>query len=176
MNLVRAKQIDGWMSDLELEWLAEQAARSEMVIEVGCYKGRSTRALADNCKGTVFAIDPYKGDYLYPDGRVMMNIGDNIYKQFLDNLDDVIKTQKVIHFRQELSQMHNIRGDFIFLDGDHRYEPLRSDIFSALRLANPNGLIAGHDYGHPDWPDVSRVVNEMFSFVNKVGTIWWIRL
>jgi hypothetical protein len=62
MNIDNAKLITtGYMSDPELEWLATQALGHRKIAEVGSWTGRSTRALADNTKGTVWAIDTWEG-------------------------------------------------------------------------------------------------------------------
>src|SRR5258708_38660332 len=49
------------MSEAELTWLAEQAACHKVIVEVGSYLGRSTRALGDHTTGIVYAIDDWYG-------------------------------------------------------------------------------------------------------------------
>src|SRR5215467_12420466 len=63
MNIDVAREIDGWMSENELRFLAHNASKYNLILEAGCYKGRSTRAMADNTNGVIFAIDPWNGDY-----------------------------------------------------------------------------------------------------------------
>lgn len=48
IDIVPALGIQGWMEPFELQWLAEQAARCTTIVEIGSWKGRSTRALADH--------------------------------------------------------------------------------------------------------------------------------
>ena len=50
--------------------------------------------------------------------------------------------------------------DFVFLDADHSHE----GTLQAMRTWWPKlasyGLMAGHDYGHPDYPGVEQAVHE----------------
>lgn len=175
--LDKAKAIDGWMSFSELSWLAQTAADKSLIIEVGCYKGRSTRAIADNCNGAkVYAVDPYHGNYLYDDGRVFKSMDDKIMNQFYHNLKDHLTSGKVTHHRETLdSFVKNLeeKPDFIFLDGDHRYDEVMNDIRNSLKVLSNGGILSGHDYTHKDWPGVKKAVSEIFGKVNLVDSIWW---
>ena len=68
MNIAKAETIDGWMTSIELAWLAEQARASDYILEFGCYQGRSTRSLADNTPGIVLAVDRWNyNKEIHPD-------------------------------------------------------------------------------------------------------------
>lgn len=173
-DIENAKRIEGWMSEQELTWLASVARESDIIIEIGCFLGRSTRALADNCPGTVFAIDPYHGPYLHLDGRYFRDFGEKELKEFLHNLSDHLATRKVIQFRGTFVDFTvPLSADFIFIDGDHRYDAVKQDIEIALNYIKPDGIIAGHDYTHPDWVDVKRAVDEFFPNAKMIDSIWY---
>ena len=58
INITQALQIQGWMSEPELYWLAEQARKPITIVEAGSYCGRSARAIADNMhEGTLHCVD-----------------------------------------------------------------------------------------------------------------------
>ena len=59
----------------------------------------------------------------------------------------------------------------VFLDADHRYEAVKSDIeWSVARGAK---VICGHDFG-AEWPGVERAVREIFgSNFSTSGSLWW---
>ena len=176
MNITRALNIEGWMFEDELKFLAQQAASAHLTIEFGCYKGRSTRALADNTNGTVFAVDPWNGDYPSNDGGIH-GIRTDVFDEFKKNLYDKITDETVIPFKTFSTDFYTSRiPDFIFIDGDHRYETVLKDIKLSQELMKKGGILAGHDYTHGDWPGVKKAVDEIFSKINQIDSIWWVYL
>lgn len=177
VDISRALAIGGWMSNEELLWLATHAQTHNRIVEFGSLHGRSTRALADNNKGTIYAVDPWCGAYKTDDGRVVENIDTNVYPYFYHNLKDHIDKGHVVPvrgFSYNLSLPDCV--DMVFIDGDHRYETVVKDIKKAIELTKPGGLISGHDYGHLQWPGVNRAVDEIFGDNVRLleGTfIWW---
>jgi Methyltransferase domain len=55
-----------------------------------------------------------------------------------------------------------LRGkvDFVFVDGDHAYEYVKSDSENAFSMLSPNGVVLWHDYGRR-WKDVARCLAEI---------------
>lgn len=182
MNIEKAKNISGWMSTRELEFLATNAERADTIVEFGSYLGRSTRALADNSskKAIIYAVDPWNGEYYRDDGTPLPLFNKTNYIQFLTNLQDHIKANKVRIVRDYSYYFPTaIKADFVFIDGDHRYEPCYDDIMRAIGIVSASklALVAGHDYGHKDWPGVKQAVDEVFaSRVKVIDTIWYIEL
>jgi predicted O-methyltransferase YrrM len=170
------------MDDAELRWLARAARTCRTIVEVGCYQGRSTRALADHCPGTVYAVDPWQGYYPQDDGAPAKWLDcDAAGRAFGANLADHLLTGKVIAiqatFEQAMPELKR-RGlcglaDLVFIDGDHRYEEVLGDISRALSFVRPGGTIAGHDYRHKDWPGVKRAVDEAVEGFMLEHSIWW---
>jgi predicted O-methyltransferase YrrM len=88
--------------------------------------------------------------------------------------------------------------DFIYVDGDHKYESVKSDLQQAKRLVNKDfGIICGDDleripttelyelaqknkdrdflrHPHNFHPGVLLAVAEEFSAVNMVNGFWWV--
>lgn len=179
MQLDKAKSIDGWMSDLELEWLAEISQDKRIIIEFGCYLGRSTRAIADNTKAIIYAVDPFTDEYYDKNGKRIQILRSDSYEQFRANLKEYIESNQLEIVRSKSSELPDYFGngfaDFVFIDADHRYEAVKHDINLARKLVLKNGIIAGHDYTFvSDWPGVKQAVDEEFSRVNQVGSIWWV--
>jgi predicted O-methyltransferase YrrM len=174
------------MSLSELRWLAQAARGCRVIVEVGSYKGRSTRALADHCPGTVFAVDPWDGGYVNDDDTQARWLDTRqAREQFQRNLDDHLRTGRVVqlvHFfnaggAQAIEDWLGGpgRADLIFIDGDHRFEMVLEDIAHARRLARLGGIIAGHDFTHVSWPGVARAVKREFPNHNLCDSIWWVR-
>lgn len=177
MLLEAAHNIQGWMSNTELAWLAQRAKEAEIIFEYGCYKGRSTRALADNTPGIVYAIDPWDGFYPCNDGQ-KHSIDTNVYPEFERNLQDHIESGKVIPIKDfSWSFKPLVKADFIFIDGDHRFDAVMDDIKHALKYINSWGIIAGHDYGHNEWYGVKQAVDTMFpGKFEVIDSIWSVKL
>jgi predicted O-methyltransferase YrrM len=162
--LSKALNTEGWTTQQELSWLNTTAARLE-VVELGCYMGRSTLALAEHAK-FVLAIDDWR----------MCD-----YTKFHDNVDGYI--DKVVfpvhmdHSKIDLDKLPKRPPfDMVFIDGDHAYASVVRDIQLWRKHIRPGGIICGHDYANPEWPDVKRVVDEIFPSVSAVGFIWWVTL
>lgn len=186
IDIARADSItDGWMKRDELVWLATQAQRCRNIIEIGSYAGRSTRALADHCPGTVYAVDPWDGDYFRADGTKHRKVDTRQYDAFRANLADHIEAGRCVPMRgtivdAEAELRRRIPGgaDLVFIDGDHRREQLLIDIAKGRGLLRHGGILSGHDYGKRDWPDVKAVVDEIFAYasVERCRSIWWVTL
>lgn len=175
MNLERALSIHGWMSPRELHWLAEKAIQAKVIIEVGCYHGRSTRALGDNTNGIVYAVDPW--EKFYPDNNGNKHcIEPDVYPQFYENMKDLILLGKVKPVKEYFTYFGQ-RADMIFLDGDHRADTLRHDIECAEKMINPGGIICGHDYTHEHWPGVKQAVDEHYNGkeIEFTSSIWSVK-
>ena len=177
---MRPEAIDGWMSKGALSWLYRQSMASKVVVEVGAWKGRSTKALALRCPGTVYAVDTWAGvpddpeqnDRLYPDREASWDV-------FSRNLAQEIKRRRVVPLRMESTQAaqymldKGIAPDFVFIDADHRYEAVVQDIKAWGAVLRKGGILAGHDYW-PSWPEVIRAVDELVPDRQLVtGGIWW---
>jgi predicted O-methyltransferase YrrM len=182
IDVSRAKAIRGYMAHEELKWLAERALESRVIIEVGCWQGRSTRALADHCPGVIYSIDPWEGPYLNEDGSIH-KINTSVFEIFQSNLADHVESGRVVPVRQTsqsawsyLADTIGETVDLVFLDGDHRYDTVVAEIESYRLLLKPGGILAGHDYGHDDWPGVQRAVDLSYPNAEHCRSIWWVRL
>jgi predicted O-methyltransferase YrrM len=180
VNIDGAQNIRGWMHDGELAWLAEQASKASTIIEIGCAYGRSTLSLAGNTAGIIYAIDTWAGSAdergtNHADFRE--HAGDRAMIEFCENLWQPIVDRKIIPLRIQSSNAaallarQGIAADFIFIDGDHAYEAVRSDITNFLPLLAPGGIFAGHDYDE-NWPGVMRAVDELLPGSVPLGRIW----
>lgn len=178
--------IDDWMavSDLELDYLYETAKTMDSIVEIGSYRGRSTDALLNGCKGTVYAIDPF----------IIPTVGPNAnsYEIFVKNVGHY-PNLKVLKMQSQSALAHFMDQsvDMVFIDGCHIFSECRFDI--THWLPKTRKLICGHDY-YPEsfretmsqtlplWRytiQVSQAVNSVFNptEVNlPVGTIWAVKL
>lgn len=169
--LDKALKIHGWMSEEELSFLAEVAEKSKTIIEVGSYRGRSARAMADNSPDDciIHCVDPWNFQIFWNTGNIQ-TVDHNDFGVFYMNLNDHLKSGKVkFHATNWENYYPDYQADFIFIDGDHTYDAATFDIGKALHYIKPGGLIAGHDY---NWESVKRAVDQYFPEVNVRDTIW----
>ena len=168
-----AANIAGWMTYRELEWLAKQAKRHYNIVEIGSFMGRSTRALADNTPGRVFAIDDFAGPR---DKSLPSALADNLLEIFNGNLIDLIRAKKVITVVADHRQLViDTVPDMVFIDGSHDYTDVKYDIELWLSKISKGGLICGHDF--TNIPDVHQAVIETIAKpkVAKGTSIWYAR-
>lgn len=193
IRIGKALQCDGFMSFQELEWLGTRASESQVVIEVGSWHGRSSRAIADNLPegAKLYCVDHWDGSAVERDtnhASARLNEGDHAFMEFCDNMADHIEDGTVIPIRMSSKNAaawftkHNIKADFLFIDAGHMYEDVKEDLNLWHPLVVENGIISGHDYWHgPDnsaWPGVKKAVDEHFNY--EVGyqpkcSIWSVK-
>ena len=172
VNIERALEISGWMNEAELRWLAEQAALHTDIVEIGCWMGRSTRALADHAVGTVWAVDTWMGSEEHQSALVDKH-PDWLYQQFCTNLQDRIASLKVVPIRMESIKAASLLGkntfDMVFIDASHDFEAVSADIQAWKSLIRPGGIICGHDRGYPP---VAQAVETHVGEVGGETDIW----
>lgn len=189
VDISKARDIFGWMSESELFWLGVQAQKHKLIVEIGSFHGRSTRALADNTDGIVWAIDTWKGS---PEHQGIPEVK-NAEGQFCENLGDLIdypihKVRPIKGCSFDIAHTFHIRTwngpnpDMIFIDAAHDYESVKADIEAWRPLLAPGGLLCGHDFGDApagntptseEW-GVTRAVQELVpNFRRGPGSIWY---
>ncbi len=184
IDLSKALLIPGHMGDDEMRWLAEQASTRKRVVEIGCYKGKSTTALclgAAECGGHVWAVDHFRGGRVLADEFVGKD-PDWLWKEFCKNTD---KYENIIPLKMSsldaaahVSQFGKAKMDMIFIDASHDYADVWADILAWQPLVASGGLLCGHDF-QPSWAGVIRAVTELLPGFKLVGgntSIWYVNL
>jgi predicted O-methyltransferase YrrM len=136
--------IQGWMSEDELQWLYEQAQRFTRIVEIGCWKGRSTHALLSGCKGTVFAIDHFKGnpseiETAHSEAKTV-----DIHQEFLKNVGHFKNLITLKMDSLDAVKMFKDKSvDMVFIDGEHTVQAFFDDY--SLWRPKCKTLFCGHD-------------------------------
>lgn len=167
---VPGSHIDGYMREDELEWLYNTSKRMSSIAEIGCWMGRTTFALCSGCKGTVYAVDHFKGSEEHQAIIAEKNL--HLYDEFLKNVG---------HFQNlQIYKMDSIAAaklietiDMVFIDATHEYDDVMQDI--DLWAPKCKKMVAGHDYGSYR---VAEVVAKKFNgnFRNGPLAIWYVPL
>jgi predicted O-methyltransferase YrrM len=147
---VIALEIPGWMSAADLQWLGEQAKNKDIIVELGSYQGRSTRALGDNVRVCVFAVDDWQGlrtiDKNWWEGETPEDERTTLYERFVANLHDLLDAGKVIPIKADHSKVPELpSADMVFIDGSHDYDSVKRDIETWQPRLRSGGLLCGHD-------------------------------
>ncbi len=187
MNIENALKIHGFTNEHELRWLAEQASKCKgNIAEIGCWKGRSTRAMADNTEAIVYAVDTWRGTAQDPHFKELIGKPEEYLMEiFLENMGDHCSEphwhvrpcpheDASTYFAKYLGGgCYNRKFDMVFIDAAHDYASVRADILAWKPLLVPGGLMCGHDF-ETDRGGVVKAVKEIYPKARKVGvgTIW----
>lgn len=185
-----AQKLGEWMSDPELIWLAKQAKKSKIVIELGSWFGKSSMAIADNLPedGVLYCVDTWAGSAVEQETnhkQAKDMDGDFAFDTFARNLWPHIQSGKLRPIRMHgcyaarLFQEMGVKADLVFIDAEHTYEAVKADIYAFAPLVKEGGLMAGHDYYDPawdPWPGVHQAVDEVLAgnFWREQWTTFWI--
>jgi hypothetical protein len=145
-------QIQGWSSHRDLYRMMVQKAKTEShFIEVGAWKGRSAAymcvEIANSGKNIQFdVVDTWNGTKGEHENDPDIKMG-TLYDRFLKNMEPVRSYFTPIRLPSIVAAnlYNDATLDFVFLDADHSYDAIKSDIISWLPKIKPGGLLAGHD-------------------------------
>ena len=165
-------EIPGWMGEEELEWLYEQAAKYKSVVEVGSWMGRSTYALCSGCKGTVWAVDHFKGSPSELDECHAIAKTQDISEKFRENVGH-FKNLKVLRLSSVIAAtlFEDKEVEMVFLDGEHTYESVLSDL--QAWIPNCSKLLCGHDINRKQVVAALEAMNLIW-FTPPGTTLWYV--
>lgn len=179
IDITKALTIEGWMSEAELTWLAEQAQTHTRIVEIGSWMGRSTRALADNTQGVLYAVDVWYPDNVtsLDDANIFRTLlagkpNNWLFEQFIHNMQgtDVVTIGR--QSTQAAVMLGDQRFDMIFIDGSHDYDSVKADILAWRPLLAKGGLLCGHDAPQQG---VKQAVSELIpNYTVAEGTTIWV--
>lgn len=122
------------------------------VVEIGAYRGVTTRYLASRTPRPYFAVDPYIG---YGGADADMAIMEARTRDLL-NVKHLKMTSGQAASDPSLKQV-----SFVFIDAVHDYVNALFDGMTWARKLEPMGLIAFHDTDSSDFPGVQRAVSKL---------------
>jgi hypothetical protein len=193
----RVLQIDGYMAEVELQWLQDTALKvpeGELIVEIGAWKGRSTSVLymAAGSKNPVVTIDHWQG----APGDTTADIArdEDIFQTYLENMRELgITVSEFPGYENLAPGCFYLTGDslqaaslfpeqciaFFFDDGWHNRCGQQLDCF--LPKIRDVAIVSGHDFF--GWEVQSEVCNRMkvnqivhsiwVSYKNGVEKVWY---
>ena len=134
-------------------------------LEVGLYKGYSARAYLESCQGELVSVD-LNDDYQQEE--VLLKEYPSRFK--------FVQTDSSTYMRCIVPETL----DYIYIDGDHRYNGIKKDIEAALPLLKEGGVLLIDDYevdsgpilytGQPNGHQygVKKAVDELLSGYKRI--------
>ena len=121
-----------------------------LVAEVGSWTGKSTGVIAKNVlsrHGHVYAIDHWQGsiDVWQYDVAKKYNIF-SVFRKNMELLGVSDAVHPLVMDSQTASKIFKDGSlDLVFIDGDHRYTPVKNDILLWVPKLKRGGILCGHD-------------------------------
>lgn len=143
------EHIEGWFDyQIVYDLIASKVGPGDVVVEVGCYLGKSTAYLSSKLhpEATILAIDPFP--YLAPIAD-RVEAREDLYGCFVSNMLQT-GSKNVIPLRTtSLIASKFVRNDLaaVMIDANHTYEAVKEDIGVWLPKMRAGSLFCGHDYG-----------------------------
>jgi predicted O-methyltransferase YrrM len=145
-----------------LKALVSQLPPDPVVVNIGAAAGASTMAMVEERPDDIFVFsidtDPNAGEPI------------ELGKAGLACLHRVVR---LLGKSAEIGEHFPYAVDMIFVDGDHSYAGVTSDILAWMSKVTPGGILAFHDYHSPSLFEVRKAVDENVNWAvaGDAGTI-----
>jgi predicted O-methyltransferase YrrM len=148
--------------------------------ELGVFQGyHSLHLLQANPELRLYCVDAYR--------QLRVGIGyddvsdtqfEELYRTVLSRLTPTGRARLMRTTTDVAAMSISEALDFIFIDADHSYDGVIKDFLAWYPLVKVGGIIAGHDYDHPEWPGVKQAVIDMMQLFDlhvstDRGYVWW---
>jgi acetyltransferase-like isoleucine patch superfamily enzyme len=174
---VLPEDLQGWGSSDPIFKTIIDAAKPNLIVEIGTWKGASAVHMAALCKAIglpceIVCVDTWLGNWQHWSRRDGIGSRSDLrlvsgypmlYFQFLSNVlaqghNDIITPLPLPSVAAvKLFEHHGLKPDVIYVDGDHEYESVSTDLRLWSAVLASQGVIFGDDC---DWPGVKRAVSE----------------
>jgi predicted O-methyltransferase YrrM len=163
MQITRTISSHTALSDEEAKGLYEccrEIPFGGLLVEIGCQLGRSSSLFAQVAADMGFHtvhVDPYTSqpELLKSWHEMMWTVGGDFthaYTHFCMRTEQAEKQLKAFGLLYGF--------DLVFIDGDHEYPGVMTDLTILCPLIVPGGLLTMHDYGRDSLPGVYKAASE----------------
>ncbi len=141
-----------------------------MIVEVGCWEGRSTSYLANAAfPDLVYAVDTWAGS----PGEISAELAAerDVYQTFLRNME-ALTSGNVVDKRMDwrrFFELHPGPVRFCHIDATHTYAEVKANLELVAARLPPGGIVCGDDAHHP--PVINAVTDTVGETVRE-ATLW----
>jgi hypothetical protein len=148
------------------------------MVEIGCYAGESADIFLSSGKiAKYYAVDPWVNGYDKNDGASSSELGlaeiefDKVVAKYPN-----VNIIKLKDFSEAAASKVTELVDFVYIDANHLYDAVKTDITIWREKIKPNGMIGGHDYGNRH-RGVKQAVDEFYTTKKTYrDTSWMVKL
>jgi predicted O-methyltransferase YrrM len=163
-------------SQRALAWLARSTTNvNGTIVEVGCWEGRSTVALARAvAPDVVHAVDTWHGSPGEPSADLAAER--DVFATFVANVAELTAGNVVPHrvgWRGYFAE-HAEPIRFLHIDAEHTYREVFDNIEAALPLMAAGAVMCGDDAHHE--PVQQAVIEHFGNRAARSASLWWVKL
>lgn len=119
-------------------------------VEIGTWKGEFSKIILDSWDGTLYMVDPWRGlgdEYTASDNQIKPEHS-NAYNNTMNSIRG--NEHRAFMLRGLSNELYDLFKDesldFIYIDGNHKYDYVVEDINLWFPKVKRGGLVMGHDY------------------------------
>lgn len=173
------QQIQGWFDFEDLyNYIIDKLSNNFVFAEIGVWKGQSlsyfvVESLNQNKLGTIYAVDHWQGspEHLSPTSPfyepLLIDNPDGLFDHFINNIKPIQDYITIIKkpSSEAAQDIPNNFLDAIFIEANHSYDAVTTDLNLWMPKLKNNGIFCGHDYS---WGSVKSAVHD-FAQSNKLS-------
>lgn len=148
-------------------------------LEIGSWRGMSAVAIATILKNypntKLICVDTWEMYQGTDASRMWVREGrPDRCRDFIQNMEALELTLciEMLKGRSErIIPTLDTQFDFAFIDGNHDFSFVQTDVLNTWPLMKEGGIMCGHDYSRKH-PDVIKVIDRLFLDRHVTGSIW----
>lgn len=143
------------------KFLLNMMPKNGVCAEIGVERGEFSVQILEHTKPKkLYLIDSWNWESNQQSGK---KVYDTVLKTFGSIKSvDIIRSESA----KASKQFPDSFFDWIYIDADHSYQSVKTDLELYFRTVKPNGFITGDDYGYPK-KNCARVAEAVNDFIKK---------
>lgn len=177
----RTNDLDPRSDDLRSHIRYLNDMRNITVAEIGVWEGNHARILQEQLDiDEIYLIDPYDAYEDYEENKSEVEKMRDAEQEAHKKLKKYDNIEWIKEYSHVASEQIDTELDYVYVDGNHKYEYVKRDIEEYYKKLKPGGVIAGHDFCLP-WTGVIEAVTEFSEqkdieyHIENYGSDWYMK-